>query len=205
MSKALDEVTLETDTHPIYARATKQFRLFICGAFGPSSCWALLDEARDQSTEGCRRRGQSCARERKALTLHQFLLRWARSPPPPLVLQGARARTYMYDPTLRSLEKVGSFRNCYFNYLPGPGTDSQHRLPLSLFSLCKFDFFIHHGVWVFFLSHKRCGAFQALHSCLRAFGANCHGLRSYAIILADLYVCKRHGVVDSLFLRRVCL
>jgi hypothetical protein len=144
-------------------RATKQFRLFICGAFGPSSCWALL-EARDQSAEGCRRRGQSCAREREALTLQRFLLLGpiAASCSP----GSARALICTTEAQVCALsKKVGSFRNCYFNYLPGQALIRNTAFHSLSANLIFFSPWRTRASFCVCGSLSRCGAFQALHSC----------------------------------------
>lgn len=187
MSKALDEVTqksacfgaaLVTHKHPTYIdmRATKQFRLlFICGAFrsavaGRCCCW------KDQSAEGCRRRGQSCAREREALTLQRFLLL---GPIAKNSLALSRERAHLYVRRGQSLrtQKSCLVSELLFQLFTRPGTDSQERLSAySARALCKFDFLFTTPAnacgktCVLFFSASLsgvCGAFHALqlHSC----------------------------------------
>lgn len=131
---------------------------------------------------------------------------WARSPKTLLALQGAR--TYMYDAAkVFALKKVASFRNCYFNYLPGQALIRKSAsLPTLARALCKFDFlFTNAGErvqeLVFFCLSLRCVALFTRFTHVRAYRAAASELPRITllcIIRADMCV----YAADSLFLRR---
>lgn len=178
-------------THTLCARRNNLAYLF-CGAFGPSSCWALL-EARDQSAEGCGRRGQSCAREREALTLQRFLLL---GPIACSLLSRERARTYMYGPSLRSRKKLPRFGIVISiiyqakHWFATPPSCARSLLSLQIW------FFIHIGkrVWFFVCGSISGAALFTRFTHVTAFGAAASKLPRITlpcIILADMCIHTR--------------